>query len=268
MGQLGDAWQAGKGQWIATPLRLVLSEASNRCLVLGSTPLSLAGQRINARISCAGPTRFADRTQIKDHSLGQTVDAWLGALQPLADWTTHIIEAGESRMEQVGGLAVDQLEIYAPDVLRSQRRTGRWIAIGEVPRPLAEVRLCRPKLQYAPQYDRPYYLTHFAFKDGSLALQRQSAVPYSISLRLRFGFDMRLGTPRQLGIVPSESTFTIDKPLTLPDPERRVFSLGWPDRNADAASERLTFHNDALPIVLHALKRLSVNPVIARRPMA
>jgi hypothetical protein len=263
--QLGDAWEADKGQWLTTPLRAVVMDSSNRCLVIGSSPLPLAESRLNTAISCAGASRFSDVAYVKDHSLEQTVDAWLGGAKSLADWTANIIEASESRMEQVGGLSADQLEIYAPDILRNQRRPGRWIAGGEVSRVFAETRLCRPKLQYAPQYNRPHYLAHFAFKNGSLSLQSHAVVARDVSLRLRFGLDMRLATPRQLAIVQAAQTFTIDKPLVLPDPESRVFALGSPDRDADTTSERLTFHNDALPFVLHGLRRLSINPTVTRR---
>ena len=78
-------------------------------------------------------------------------------------------------MEHVGGLAIDQLEIYAPDVLREQNRRGRWIAATEVERGLPSARLCRPKLANARAYDRPYYLGHFRHSDGRLSLQRQAS---------------------------------------------------------------------------------------------
>jgi hypothetical protein len=264
LSELGDAWHAGNGQWVGTPLRLVSAEGSNRCLVLGSIPHSLVERRLNASVSCSGAARFADGAQVSATSIEQSVDAWLGNSEPLSDWTTDVIERSAGRMSEAGGLGADQLEIYAPDILRSQRRPNRWIAAEEVSRALPEIRLCRPKRGYSALYDRPYYLAHFSFKGGSLALQRQAAIPRDISLRLRFGLDIRLDAPRRTQLSASHDTFCIDRPQPLPDPESRVFALGWPDRSDGAGSQRLVFHGDALPFVLHALRRLSVSPKITR----
>lgn len=260
MADIGDLWEAGRGQWLPTPLQLVRSDDPEHALVLGTTPLSLAEETLNASISRAGPSRFVDPRGIKDLGASQTVDAWLGAMPPLDEWTTHTIATTEARMEKVGGLAAEQLEIYAPDVLRNQRRNGRWIPAAEVGHALSEPRVCRPRPQYAARYDRPHYLAHFAFQDGGLSLQRQALLSREVSLRLRFGLDVRLGTLRQITISQSKETFAIDKPLMLPNPESRAFALGWPDRNAEPSVERLTFHNDTLPFVLHALRRLSIAP--------
>ena len=260
MADIGDLWEAGRGQWLPTPLQLVRSDDRDHALVLGTAPLSLAEQTLNASISCGGPSRFVDPRGIKDLGASQTVDAWLGAAPPLNDWTTHTIATIEARMEKVGGLGAEQLEIYAPDVMRSQRRNGRWVPAAEVGHALSEPRICRPRPQFAARYDRPHYLAHFAFQDGGLSLQRQALLPREVSLRLRFGLDARLGTPRQITIAQAKETFAIDKPLALPTPESRAFALGWLDRNAEPPSERLTFHNDALHFVLHALGRLSIAP--------
>ncbi|WP_050631121.1 hypothetical protein [Bradyrhizobium viridifuturi] len=260
---LGDAWQAGKGQWLTTPMRVVIPEASDRCLIVGSSPLALAQRRLGATISCGGPARFADIKHIGDLSMGQAVDTWLGTAPPLTTWTAHTIDAANSRMQDVGGLAADQLEIYGPDILRNLRRPHRWIPAREIAVAVSGTRLCRPTLQYAAHYDRPYYLAQFGFSEGSLTLQCQAPIKYDISLRLRFGLDIILETPRKLVMAQGQGFFTIDKPLRLPEPEARAFALGWPELGSP--TERLAFHNDALPIVMHALKRLSINPDFVRR---
>ncbi len=265
MKQLGDAWDSGNGRWLATPLRFVVAEGKSDCLILGSAPHSLVERRLSATVSCTGSSRFVNSIQVNDQSLAQSVDTWLGPAPELAAWTTEILERSASRMQSVGGLSAEQLEIYAPDLQR--RGTGRWIAAEDVSRELPEVRLCRPTLRHAQVYNRPYYLAHFGLRGGSLTIQAQAAVSYDITLRLRMGLDMRLGKPRQLAIAISENTFRIDKPLVLPDPESRVFALGWRDLSADEPTERLTFSSAALPFVLHALKRLSIQPVLTRRPM-
>lgn len=270
MAELGDTWDSGKGQWLATPLRFVFLEGTAQGLLLGSLPLIAAAHSLgDVRITCAAAARFIAVNSVADRGLLQSTDDWLGRTTPLDHWTSEVLARAETKMEKVGGLVLDQLEVYAPDVLRSQRRPGRWISVGEIPRSLPEVRLCRPRLPYALHYNRPYYLAYFSFKDGGLALERQAPLAAELSLRLRFGLDARLGTPRQLLIAQSVETFAIDKPMMLPQPEERIMALGWRDRNlADNSSERLLFHIDAMPFVLHALKRLYVHPVITWRAVA
>lgn len=171
----------------------------------------------------------------------------------------------DSRMEQSHGLSVEQLELYAPDILRSQQRTGRWIPAGHVGRAIDGVRLCRPRGAFARSYSRPHFLARFDFKDGALSLRSSVPIAHELTLRLRFGLDLLLNAPRRISITASALTFTIERPSALPDPENRVYALGWSDPTADEPSERLTFSNCAMPFVLHALRRLSITPHIAQR---
>jgi hypothetical protein len=55
-----------------------------------------------------------------------------------------------------------------------------------------------------------------------------------------------LNTPRELSIVHAGQTFRIDRRLALPQPEERMYALGWEDRNVSKPSDRLIFHRDAL----------------------
>ncbi|WP_271612411.1 hypothetical protein [Bradyrhizobium sp. CCBAU 21362] len=168
-------------------------------------------------------------------------------------------------MEQSRGLSVEQLELYAPDILRGQQRPGRWIPASHVARAIDGVRLCRPRGAFARAYSRPHFLARFDFKDGSLSLRSSVSIAHEETLRLRFGLDLLLNSPRRISITASDLTFTIERPSALPDPENRVYALGWTDPTADNPSERLTFSNCAMPFVLHALQRLSITPYIAQR---
>jgi hypothetical protein len=264
---VGDAWDSGKGQWIATPLRVVTSGQSAHALVLGSAPLRAVEERLGTGVSCAGAARFISTIGLKEQGLSQDFDTWLGPAQPLDLWTANFIAAAEAGMEKVGGLHVDQLEVYGPDILRSQRRNGRWISVDQISKRLDGIRLCRPKARYAQQYDRPSYLGYFDYKDGSHVLHRHAAVPQDMSLRLRFGLDIQLRTPRSFALALKGDVFTVEKPLMLPEPESRVYALGWRSRMSVADNETLTFHSHALPFVVRALERLSIQPTISRRPV-
>ena len=268
METLGDVVDTGRGQWIATPLRIVAPENAESCLLVGTAPVPAASQITGAKVICAGATRFLDKQAIRAHDSGeiaQSIDMWLGEMPPLAEWTARILAAHEARMEVMQDVSAEQLEIYAPDVLRSQRRTGRWVAAAQVGRSLDGLRLCQPQGRYARSYDTPQYLAHFEFRDGVPSLRRCVSIKRELTLRLRFGLDNLLKTPRELSIVHAGQTFTIDRPLALPQPEERLYALGWEDRTVSELPDRLVFHLDALPIVLHALRRLSISPSIRPR---
>jgi hypothetical protein len=164
-------------------------------------------------------------------------------------------------MDTVEGLSAEHLEVYAPDVIQSQRRTGRWIAAAQIGRPLHGPRLCRPQDRYARNWNRPFYLAHLGYKDGVLTLRRTAPVSSDLTLRLCFGLDIVLQTPRRVSIIRQRDTFWMDRPLMLPRPEARVYALGW-KHAAQNSSDRLTFHADAMPFVLHALRRLAVTSTI------
>jgi hypothetical protein len=268
LGTLGDAVDAGQGQWIAAPLRIVAPADYAICLLVGAAPIPVVRQITDGDVACAGATRFISSAVLRtpeNRDITQSVDAWLGETQPLSDWTEQILSAHEARMEVLQGLSAEQLEVYAPDVFRNQRRSGRWIAVGQIGRPLDGIRLCQPQDRFARSYDKPHYLAHFEFRNGALSLGRCAEIKRELTLRLRFGLDALLNTPRELPIVNAGETFRIDRPLKLPEPEERIYALGWKDWSDAEPHEKLIFHGDALPIVVHALRRLSIAPSITPR---
>lgn len=265
---LGDAADVSRGQWIATPLRIIAVDGANDCMVVGSAPIAALKHNLGLPIACAGVSRFTctkSLTKAEHRAIVQSMDDWLGPSTPLSAWTAQVLASHDSRMEQSHGLSVDQLELYAPDILRGQQRTGRWIPAGHVGRAIDGVRLCRPRGAFARSYSRPHFLARFDFKDGALSLRSSVSIAHEVTLRLRFGLDLLLNSPRRISITASALTFAIERPSPLPDPEGRVYALGWSDLTADETSERLTFSNCAMPFVLHALRRLSITPHITQR---
>jgi hypothetical protein len=268
LGTLGDAVDTGQGQWIAAPLRIVAPADCPVCLVVGAAPISVVRQIAGVDVLCVGAARFIGGAVLRtpeSRDITQSVDAWLGEAQPLAEWTEQILSAHEARMDVLQGLSAEQLEVYAPDVLRSQRRSGRWIAVVQIGRPLDGIRLCQPQDRFARSYDKPHYLAHFEFRNGALSLGRCAEIKRELTLRLRFGLDALLNTPRELPIVNAGETFRINRPLKLPEPEERIYALGWKDLSNAEPDEKLVFHRDALPIITHALQRLLITPSITPR---
>ena len=264
MGILGDATNIGQAQWIAAPLRIVIPENSPSCLLIGTAPMPVARKTIGAEPGCAAAARFLGQSVLdkpSNRDITQSVDAWLGQFPPLTEWTAQVLGFHEARMDVTHGVSAEQVEIYAPDLLRKQRRPGRWIAAGEINHPLEGVRLCQPQMRYARSYDTPQYLAHFEFERGALSLRRSVSIRRDLTLRLRFGLDVLLTSPRDLTIVLTGQTFRIDRPTPLPSPEERVYALGWEDHTSEAP-DRLVFHKEALPTLLHVLRRLSITPSI------
>ena len=265
---LGDAADVSRGQWIATPLRIIALDGVSDCMVVGSAPIAALKHNHGLPIACAGVSRFTSTkslTKAENRAIVQSMDDWLGPSTPLSAWTAQVLASHVSRMEPLHGLSVEQLELYAPDILRSQGRTGRWIPAGHVGRVIDGVRLCRPRGAFARSYSRPHFLACFDFKDGAPSLRSSVSIAHEVTLRLRFGLDLLLNSPRRISITASALSFAIERPSPLPDPENRVYALGWSDLTADEPSERLTFSNSAMPFVLHALQRLSISPHIAQR---
>lgn len=265
MEAIGDAVDTGGGQWLATPLRIVSPSGGFRYLLVGAAPAQAAHRRLGTALTCAAASRFVDAVafEAKDNDdLVVSMDGWFGRQQPLAEWTMQLLARHEARMEAVEGLSAEQLELYAPDVIQPQRRTGRWIAAGQIGRALDGPRLCRPQERYASSWDRPSYLAHFGFKDGTLTVRRAAPITHDLALRLRFGLDIVLQTPRPVSIVRQRETFSMHRPLMLPQPEARAYALGW-KQAAPEDSDQLTFHADAMPFVVQALQRLAVTPAIS-----
>lgn len=268
MESLGDAVDIGHGHWLATPLRLVAPSTASQYLLLGAAPAPAAKNVLKTTVTCAGASRFVGSQCLnisENRDFVQSIDAWLGDAQPLQLWTAQVLASHEARMEETRGMSADQLELYAPDILRRQRRTGRWLPAVDVDGALDGVRLARPRGAFAREYDRPYCLVHLGFKDGAPSLLRSASIAHGLTLRLRFGLDALLNTPRRTSIVMSAQTFAIDKPGALPEAESRVYALGWRDYASPEPTDRLTFHAYALPFVVHALQRLCITPTSAQR---
>ncbi|MGM4902809.1 hypothetical protein AB8B21_28140 [Tardiphaga sp. 866_E4_N2_1] len=265
--RLGDAAHVGQGQWIATPLRIVDPGGANDWMLLGSAPIAALQAAFTAPVACAGASRFINAkslTKSEHRDLVQSVDDWLGPSPTLSSWTTQMLASYETRMEASPGLSAEQLELYAPDILRIQRKLGRWIAAGHVASAISGPRLCRPRGSFARAYNRPYFLAHFDFSDGKLSLRSSAPIAHELTLRLRFGFDLLLNMPRRFSISTTAQTLSIDLPTSLPEPESRVYALGWNDPTGPVPSERLTFRAHAMPFLLSALQRLSITPNIVR----
>lgn len=197
MEMIGDAADMGGGNWIAAPLRIISPTDSSNCLLVGAIPAAAVHTRLGSAPVCAAASRFISSrvlTTEDNIEFSQTIDDWLGERPPLSLWTSDILASHEARMEVVQELSAEQLEIYAPDVARAQRRAGSWVPGGHIVRQLDGTRLCRPQSRYARNFDRPYYVARFDYRQGGLMLRQCALIDRDLSLRLRFGLDISLST--------------------------------------------------------------------------
>jgi ribosomal protein S18 len=268
MAMTGDAVSLQGGEWLAAPLRLVADPVGSSFLLIGGAPTDAAYARLASSPTAAAASRFVTNEVLrvrKNQELVCSIDDWLGDDEPLDQWTKNLLSRHEARMEPAHGVSADQLEIYAPDVARDTNRRSRWLPAGQIYQELKETRLCRPLQGFARSYDRPSMLAQFSLSDGRLTIRRSTALDRKHQYRLSFGFDLRLGTQRRLVLTVSQTQFSVDRPLWLPEPERRVYALGWDAPQPGVNPERLLFGINSLPFVLHALTRLNVRPIITNR---
>jgi hypothetical protein len=270
MAELGDVATTGGGFWLAAPLRLVDCPDAECLTVVGGAPREAVVPMTGTDLLSAAAARFVSRNGLADRPQSsqfvQSADSWLGTVGSLSAWTQAILKSCQSRMSRPEEFSADQLEIYAPDLLREQRRLGGWISATEVSRAPSGTRLCRPLPAYARTYDRPHYLGTFSFKAGGLVLRQSVRTEFEVAQRLPFGFDEMLKTPRETPVTLHSSFLTLDLRYALPLPERRILSLGWQYRPVRPETRhQWMFHRAALPFILHAFRRVGIDPIVKVR---
>jgi hypothetical protein len=263
----GDIVSTGGGHWVPGPLLLVELDETENVMVLGGFPGGIVQQRLGVAVKSAACFRRADRksllTNPSNKEILHPIDRWFGHTDPLKEWTLAVLKQYEVRLSGEMGLPVDQFEIYAPEILRDQRKAGRWMPAAQVVTPLEGLRLCRP---VGNTFGAIHFLGTFHFKDGSLVLARSTPIAAELTRRLRFGLDSLLKTPRPVSIPLDTKSFSFDNSIALPEVETRVLSLAW--RNLQSPtdnSSKYVFHLSALPLVLRALERLCITPTLLDR---
>jgi hypothetical protein len=270
MAEIGDIVNTGGGFWLAAPLRFVSCSDTKDVLAVGGVPREPVEHDIDCSLSLAGASRFVLSSEGGNRkslaASAQPIDAWLGAVEPIAAWTESVIAAHRQRLSAPEEISADQLEIYAPDIARLQRGSGFWLPASHISRALAGPRLCRPLQAFARAWARPHYLGVFDYKGGALVLRQSALVEYDISRRLQFGLDRLLNTSRTVFVTLAAETCTLDLRFGLPIPEARVLYLGWQRRPIRPQTRQVwMFHRVAAPFICHALRRLGITTSITQR---
>jgi hypothetical protein len=269
LAEIGDVETVGGGYWLATPLRLIEVSDADSFLVLGSDPTDVVAAKIGAAPFCSGVGRLVLQASLnKAASYGglvSPIETWWGPTDPLLLWTRNILAAYTKRLSAPDEIDADQLEIYAPDIMRKQRRSSPWVPASHINQALSEPRVCRPLASLARMWDRPQYLGVFGVAQGVLRLRQSALLDFDISVRLRFGFDQLLGMPRTVSLAIRRDSYVLDMRFRLPPPEDKINSLGWSESERNDSRQLTTFHIATLPIIRAALNRLSINQNLVER---
>lgn len=256
LSSFGDVLDTGGGFWIGAPLRLVGSGEAH--IVLGAAPNAVIKSVLGTPPICAGISRLAEHRAPASGEVARlvlSVDEWLGVSQPLQIWATGVMRQHERIMQSGNDIPASQLEIYAPDVIASRRQRGRWLPAEAVSERLVGARLCRPRVSYAREWARPYYLAYLTFNAGELVVSRSAPVEYALTRRLRFGLDALLGANQTIFARSAGEAVELEIPLGLPEPEARVTALGW---SHASNPNRTVFHKRVLPLITEVMARLDI----------
>jgi hypothetical protein len=218
---------------------------------------------------CSGVGRFIAQASLKRSSnhlaLVNPVETWLGPSDPLPLWTANILSACAKRLSAPDEIDADQLEVYAPDIMRRQRRPTPWVAASHISHALPELRICRPLAAHARSWNWPHYLGAFNFAHGGLRLRQSVSLDLDVSARLRFGFDQLLGSPRTASIAIQRDCCVLDVRFGLPAPESKIKSLGWSESERSDSRHLTTFHLSSLPFIQEGLNRLAIRQNLFER---
>jgi hypothetical protein len=269
LAEIGDVESVGGGYWLATPLRLIEFPGADSLLVLGSDPADVVASKLGALPFCSGVARLIAQASLKKSSgylaLVSSIETWLGPTDPLPLWTANILSVYAKRLSAPDEIDADQLEIYAPDIMRKQRRPTPWVPASHISHALVELRICRPLAAHARSWNWPHYLGAFNFAHGALRLRQSVSLDLDTSARLRFGFDQLLGSPRRASIAIQRDCCVLDMRFGIPAPENKIKSLGWSESERSDSRHLTTFHLSALPFIQEALNRLAIKQILFER---
>lgn len=250
--EIGDVVHLGKGYWVAGPLQAIDIGNDHCVLIVGGVPTALLGDK-RLSITCSSAARFAPTTKsLFEQAI--TVDRWQGYTESLGDWTATILRTWDRQMAEMGDLHANDLEVYAPDFFLNQGRIGRWVSATDVQSPLNGLRLCRPRTGFL-EHDRPSFLVRMGWNGSELTLKKAARVEKSQSLRLRFGLDQLLNSPRTATCTTTQHICTLSLRFPLPEPEARVLRLGW---HGKERPELINFHVHLYPLFSKTLDRLGI----------
>ncbi|MEI9887750.1 MAG: hypothetical protein WDN08_14855 [Rhizomicrobium sp.] len=256
---IGDVAHVGDGYWLPAPTRFIEVEGSKKCLLIGGSPYhSLFSQsrwELTSYVAC----RFVPREKVRQLECEiESLDSWLPPERELGKWLKDAFARLRRSLQPDHDVEIQHAEIYAPDLLRSQKKSGYWITPDDFNDPSQELRLFRSKPGKGWEFSRQYYVGAFARRQGVLTLSKSAKVNRDDAARIRFGWDLQCNACRKVVAKLSDRVFDIEMKFTLPVPESKILSLGWQRHSKEQV---LRFEISALPFVRAAFARLHISIV-------
>jgi len=254
---VGDIAHIGDGYWLPAPTRFVEIEGAIKCLLIGGSPYhSLFGQSRRELTSYVA-SRFVPKETVRQLKYEiESLDSWLPQENELGIWMKDAFARLGRNLQPDHDVEIQYAEIYAPDLLLSQKKSGYWIEPDDFNCSPQELRLFRSRPGKGWEFSRQYYVGLFARRQGVLALSKSTKVSRDDAARIRFGWDLRCNACRKVEMKVRDRIFDIDLKFTLPASESKILALGW---KRNVKEQMLRFEISALPFVRAAFARLHIS---------
>jgi hypothetical protein len=249
LSSIGDMVRLEGARWLPSAPR-AFSMGGGLALVVGGGPRECLPASVAASVRVLGRARVADVTACGELDVDDASE-WIGGPPDgLEAWTADFLAAATSMFahapEDMG-----QLETYLPP---------RWVPQDEVPVAESGVRLSRVRERGfgGPQFS--YMVADFV----KGRMRRLRSVSSADARRLRYGLDLKAGTPAKAVAVVGEGVVELKLARLLPEPESRALLLGWRVPNAPQDSRLVKTHAfpaEVMPLVRLALEGLGIRIV-------
>lgn len=249
LSSIGDMVHLEQGRWLPAAPR-AYSVGGGLALVVGGGPRECLPAPVAATVRVLGRARVADLTACGELDVDDASE-WLGGPpERLEAWTADFLGAATSMFTQAPE-DMGQLETYLPP---------RWVPQDEVPSAESGVRLSRVR-------ERGFNGPQFSYQVAEFVrgrMRRLRSVSSADARRLRYGLDLKAGTPAKAIAVVGEAVVQLKLGRLLPEPESRVLLLGWRVPNAPEDGplvKKHVFPAEVMPLVRLALEGLGIRIV-------
>lgn len=249
LSSIGDMVRLEQGRWLPAAPR-AYSIGGGLALVVGGGPRECLPAPVAATVRVLGRARVADVSACDEMDVDDASE-WIGGpSEGLEAWTADFLAAATSMFADAPE-GMGQLEAYLPP---------RWVPQDEVP--TTESGICLSRV-----WERGFGGPQFSYLVADFVkgrMRRLRSVSSADARRLRFGLDLKAGTPGKATAVVGDGVVELKLARLLPEQESRALLLGWRVPNAPQDNRLVKTHvfpTEAMPLVRLALEGLGIRIV-------
>lgn len=249
LSSIGDMGRLEQGRWLPAAPR-AYSIGHGLALVVGGGPRECLPAPVAATVRVLGRARVADVSACDEMDVDNASE-WIGGPpEGLEAWTADFLAAATSMFAQAPE-DIGQFEAYLPP---------RWIPQGEMPATESGIRLSRVR-------ERGFGGPQFSYMAADFVkgrMRRLRSVSSADARRLRYGLDLKAGTPAKAVVVVGEGVVELKLSRLLPEPESRALLLGWRVPNTlqeNRLVKTYVFPAEVMPLVRLTLEGLGIRIV-------